>query len=269
MRRSDGPVLLLLVLGLAGCAGASAGLAGEVSYKKDAKGNFELGQRELEGHNYTDAAQYFQYTKNKFPYSHYASLAELRLADSNFDQEKFTEAIDGYKNFIKDHPTHAKVDYAGFRIGLSHYKDIPSDFFLLPPSYEKDQQQLSDAQLSLKDFLASYPASSYVPEAKKLLADVRKRLARHELYVGQYYEQHGHPKAAAWRYEGLAQDYGDTPYASEAKDRADRLFAKLGNSERRHKAPPADSSKSTPLQDPWPSPLPDPTPHQLPKPPLF
>jgi outer membrane protein assembly factor BamD len=220
--------LLASLLAASACAGASANIAGTVTYAKDAQGNFELGEKALKGHSYEDATAYFQYLKNKFPYSHFAPLAELRMADSNFEQEKYVEAVDAYKNFIKDHPTNKEVDYAGFRIGLSHYKDIPTDIFIVPPSYEKDQAQIKDAQTSLKDFLATYPDSTYVAKAKDMLADVRKRLARHELYVAEFYEKHGRPRAAAWRYEGLARDYPDTPFGADAKKAADLLYAKLG-----------------------------------------
>jgi outer membrane protein assembly factor BamD len=219
---------LLCLLALSACAGTSANIAGTITYAKDAQGNFELGEKALKDHDYQDATAYFQYLRSKFPYSHYAPLAELRMADANFDQEKWVEAVDAYKNFIKDHPTNREVDYAGFRIGLSHYKDIPSDLFFVPPSYEKDQAQITDAQTSLKDFLASYPDSSYVAKAKEMLADVRERLARHELYVAQFYEHHDRPRAAAWRYEGLAKDFADTPVGADAKKAADRLYAKLG-----------------------------------------
>jgi outer membrane protein assembly factor BamD len=240
---------LLLAVFLASCAGASANIAGEVTYAKTADGNFQKGEHSLKSKDYQEAVSYFQYVKNKFPYSHFAPLAELRVADANFDQEKWTEAIDGYKNFIKDHPTHREVDYAGFRIGLAHYKDIPSDFFLVPPSYEKDQDQLVQAQTAIKDFLASYPDSTYVGKAKELLADVRKRLARHELYVAQYYQSHDRLRAACWRYLGLVRDYPDTPFAAEARQQAERLTRKLGADARLPSVEPApsisDSSSSS------------------------
>ncbi len=236
--------ILLFALSLAACAGASANLAGEVTYAKDAKGNYQKGKEALDGHDYQEASQYFLYTKNKFPYSHYAPLAELALADANFEEEKYTEAIDAYKNFIKDHPTNPEVDYAAYRIGLAHYKDIPSDFVLVPASYEKDQDEIEKAQISIKDFLASYPDSKWVPDAKKLLVDTRSRLARHELYVGEYYEKHGHPKAAAWRYEALAKNYPDTPLAAEARRRAERIYAKLSPDTRHLESPSPAASPS-------------------------
>ena len=222
-------VLLLSLLGALGaCIGATTNLAGEVTYAKTAKENYDLGRASLRSHDYVEAAQFLNYTKSKFPYSQYAPLAELSLADANFEQEKYIEAVDGYKNFIKDHPTNPKADYAGFQIAFCHYKGIPSDFFIFPPSYQRDQSELYDAQVALKDFLLSYPQSEWHPRGKELLADVRNRLARHDMYVAQYYQSKGHFKAAAWRYQSVVDTYGDTRFGETAKARAEQLFNQLG-----------------------------------------
>jgi len=210
-----------------GCADVSSNLGGEVTYAKDAQGNYDLGEKSFKSHSWADADQYFQFTKSKFPYSRFAALAELRVADANFEQDKFVEAIDGYKNFIKDHPSHPKVDYAACQIAKSHFKDLPSNFFLFPPVYEKDQQELVDAQGAIKDFLLSYPRSEYRPEGQKMMAEVRKRLAQHEMYVAAFYEKRGYKKAAAWRYENVVKEFGDTPQAEEAGRQARELYAKL------------------------------------------
>ncbi len=124
----------------------------------------------------------------------------------------FVEAIDAYKNFIKDHPTHPKVDYASCQIAKSHYKDLPSNFFLFPPAYEKDQAELVTAQNAIKDFLLSYPSSEYRAEGEKMMGEVRRRLAEHEMYVASSTRK-GYKKAAALRYEGVVVIPGDTPFA--------------------------------------------------------
>jgi outer membrane protein assembly factor BamD len=226
MKRLLFAMFSIATLGTA-CADVSSNLSGEVTYAKDALGNYDLGEKSFKSHSWTEADQYFQYTKSKFPYSKYAALAELRLADANFEQDKFVEAIDGYKNFMKDHPTHPKVDYASCQIAKSHYKDLPANFFLFPPVYEKDQQALVDTQSAIKDFLMSYPASEYRPEGLAMMAEARKRLAEHEMYVAAFYAKRGYKMAAAWRYEGVVTNFGDTPFAEKAGREAQALYAKL------------------------------------------
>jgi outer membrane protein assembly factor BamD len=233
------PSLLVLAL-LAGCAGASAHLTGEVSYEPDAEGNFKRGEDEMKGSNYQEAVQYYQYTRNKFPYSKFAALSQLRMADASFQQGKYLEAIDQYRSFVRDRPTNPEVDYAAFHIGLANYKDIPSDFFIFPPSFQRDQQPVKDAQSSLKDFLLSYPTSKYAPEAQKMLADVRVRMAKHELYIADYYKKRGALKAAAWRFQSLAKLYPDTPFAEQAHKNAEEIYKKLGDSARPENAGQAE-----------------------------
>lgn len=221
-------LLASLFVALTACIGATSNLAGEVTYAKTAKENYDRGRAALRSHDYVEAAQFLNYTKSKYPYSQYAPLAELALADANFEQDKFIEAVDGYKNFIKDHPTNPKADYAAFQIAFCHYKGIPSDFFIFPPSYERDQSEVYDAQIALKDFLLSYPQSEWQPRGRELLADVRNRLARHDMYVAGYYRSKGHFKAAAWRYQSVVDTYSDTPFGPAAKANAEKLFEQLG-----------------------------------------
>jgi outer membrane protein assembly factor BamD len=180
-----------------------------VTYSLTAKQNYEKGMAELKDEDYAEAAKYFQFVKQKYPFSKYAVLAELALADSQFDRENYTEAIDSYKTFARLHPTHDKVEdgYVAFRIGESYFKDMPSDVFLLPPSYEKDQSAVMDALRELTDFERRFPDSKYVKRAEELRKQVLQRLVDHEVYVARFYLNSDHPKAAAMRLEGALRRY--------------------------------------------------------------
>ena len=107
-----------------------------VTYSLTAKQNYEKGLAELKDENYPEAQKYFQFVKQKYPFSKYAVLAELAIADTQFARGNYTEAIDSYKSFARLHPTHEKVEdgYVAFRIGESYFKDMPEDVWLLPPS---------------------------------------------------------------------------------------------------------------------------------------
>ena len=105
--------------------------------------------------------RYFSFVKQKFPFSKYAVLAELALADTQFARGNYQEAIDAYKTFARLHPTHEKVEdgYVAFKIGECYVQDMPGDWFLVPPAYEKDQTAVRDAYRELSDFLDKYPDS--------------------------------------------------------------------------------------------------------------
>jgi outer membrane protein assembly factor BamD len=210
--------LLLFVFLAAGCKTlssffSSTDATAEPTYGADAPSNMKLGQEALENKNFLEAEKYFDYVRSKYPYIEASKEAELRLADATFEEEKYPEARDRYEGFVKLHPTHPKVDYAAYRAAYTHYKEIPSDFFLLPPSEEKDQVEVNGTVKAMNEFLRQYPNSKYAPEAKKTLDDARKRLAQHELYVADFYARRkrwgavvGRLNTVAEKYQGLGLD---------------------------------------------------------------
>ena len=205
------PLLLLTLSALALLAGCGLfsgnGDFGEPDYASEASTNLKRGDEALESSQYQLAEKYFEYVKTKFPFLEASRQAELRLADVSYERELWTEAVDRYNGFVKLHPTHPKVDYAAYRAALAHYRDIPSDWFMLPPSSEKDQTQVNAAWESLTDFVRTYPNSQYLADAKAKLADVRDRLVRHEVYVADFYEKRDRWAAAASRLETVIQKY--------------------------------------------------------------
>lgn len=211
---------LFLVLALAVAASACGGKAGatSVDYSVSAQKNYDKGMKELERQDWIAASKYFGFIKSRFPYSKYAVLAELRLADAEFGAEQFLEAIDAYRLFIKFHPTHEMVanGYASFRIGEAYFKQLPGDFWLFPPSYEKDQSSTEDAANELKSFLDKYPDSPYRDKAKDILVKVGKRLADHEWYVARYYWRNNKPMGTVLRLRRLLERYRGVGYDEEA-----------------------------------------------------
>lgn len=189
---------LLIVVSVSACAsfGTFAGQdSSDVTFYPTPEENMARGEAAYDGKNYNEASAYYEYTKTKFPYNELAKTAELRLADADYERDRFLEARDRYQNFVRLHPTHPRVDYAAYRGALTHYKEIPSDFFLLPPATEKDQVEVKNALAAMGDFQRTYPGSEYLPDAKKILDEVKLRLAEHELYVADFY---ANPNRQRW-----------------------------------------------------------------------
>ncbi|MFN7135601.1 MAG: outer membrane protein assembly factor BamD [Myxococcales bacterium] len=219
--------ILVLVGLLAGCAGASAEIAGDVSYAGDPKQDYSLGKQALEDGRHLEALKYFEHVRSKYPYSTQAALADLAIGDTHFDREKYAEAVDAYRNFIKLHPSHELTDYAQFRIGLSHFKDMPSDFILFPPPTQKDQAPVRRALGSLEEFLRIYPKSQYAKEAQEKVDELRRRMARHELYVAEFYLKRKHHRAVVNRLEYLLEQYPGLGFEGEALLQIARSYAAI------------------------------------------
>jgi outer membrane protein assembly factor BamD len=223
-------LLSIGLLGASGCA-TSDDATKPVTYSLTAKQNYEKGMAELKDEDYAEAQKYFQFVKQKYPFSKYAVLAELALADSQFDRGNYTEAIDSYKTFARLHPTHDKVEdgYVAFRIGESYFKDMPDDVFLLPPSYEKDQSAVADALRELTDFERKFPDSKYVKKAEELRRQVLQRLVDHEVYVARFYLGSDHPNAAALRLEGALRRYPGSGREPELLYALGETYLKMGD----------------------------------------
>jgi outer membrane protein assembly factor BamD len=193
---------------VSGCASGGA-VSKPVSYSQTAKANYKKGLEELKDENYLEGLKYFSFVKNKFPFSRFSTLSELRIADTYFQQEKYTAAIDAYKLFIKFHPTHPEVvnGYTAYRVCAGYVKQMPSDWFLVPPSHEKDQSATREAVSELLVFMRTYPRSKYMKKVKKLHRDTIRRLIEHELYVARFYLKRDKPKATILRLEGVLKRF--------------------------------------------------------------
>jgi outer membrane protein assembly factor BamD len=201
---------------LAGCPSKHTTFSGQLKLGKTAEENYQFGLDELKAKNDAEAVRFFEHVRLKYPFSRYATLAELRLADTKFEQQRYVEAAEAYAQFAQLHPTHEDVDYAEFRAGLSHFKEAPSEFLLFPPAYEKDQREVEKAVELLGNFVGSRPSSKHHEEAVRLLAEARGRLAAREWYVAEYYWKRSRWSGAAQRYEALIERYPGSPQEPEA-----------------------------------------------------
>ena len=207
MRRAP---LLLLITCLAsvaplGCGGPDAKSA--LGYTADAKRAYDAAMEEFTAHNWIEAVTKMREVKRKYSYSKYARLAELRIADADYEQEKFADAIREYRQFVHDHRSdNDEVAYARSRIAQSEYAQI-TDSVLLAAGEERDQAIVYDAYKELRGFLHDYPESRESPHMRELLAIVTARLVRHELYVARFYLQRDNYDAAVLRIQYALRNF--------------------------------------------------------------
>lgn len=182
-----------------------------LSYTADAKRAYDEAMKEFQSHNWLESQTLFREVKRKYHYSKYAKLAELRIADADFEQEKFTEAIRGYRQFVHDHRSDPEeVGYARSRIAEAQYKQI-SESFLLPTADERDQAVILDAFRELKGYVHDYPDSKESPKIRELLIEVTARLMRHELYVARFYLARDNFQAAVYRIQYAMRNFAGGP----------------------------------------------------------
>jgi len=207
---------LLAAFVLSACGSKHVSMSGQAKFAASAEENYQAGMELLKDEAYPEAQKFFEYVKTKYPFSKFAALAELRIADAKFAQQLWAEAVEAYNQFLQLHPNHEEGDYAEFRMAEAFFKDAPGDFVLFPPASEKDQRQMERAATALEAFVEKHPKSRYLPEAQKLLAQAKGRLADREWYVGEFYYKRRRWAGAAGRFEALVDKYPGSRHEVDA-----------------------------------------------------
>lgn len=185
---------------LFGCASQQTEPMTAQRYAENARRAYDAAMDEFNDRSWDSANSMFEQIKREYSYSRYARLAELRLADIEYEQEKYPEAVTSYRTFVHDHPNDPNVGYARFRACKALFEQT-GETILLPPLEERDLAAANDAYTALHSFIADYPLYGRRPEAEYMLEVVTGQLARHELYVARFYLNQDNFEAAVGRIE--------------------------------------------------------------------
>ncbi len=215
MKRLSAAVVLTVALGASWGCQSKAQTAASLTYTEDAYAAYKEAMESFEDEDWEAARSQFQELKRLFSYSRYAKLAELRIADIDFEQGKYSDAISGYRGFVKGHRGDENVEYAKYRVTKALFLDI-NDTILLPPQEERDQANTVDAYRELKAFVRRFPDSRYRVDTQYMLEVVTQRLVRHELYVARYYLAEDNFVAAVARCDYALTNYPGSGLDAEA-----------------------------------------------------
>ena len=200
--------LLLVFFGTClGCGSAQL----PQSYKDRAEYAYRSAQALLDDGNYLEALTQFNTVKNEFPFSPFAPLAALGIGNVYFEEEKYVEAIDVYRLFVRSYPEHPEVATALYKESRAFFEQRPSDFAIFPPAYERDRGPTNDTITALTRFLTRFPKDKRRSAATKMLQICRGSLADYEIYVARFYLDRSRPWSARNRLETVVDSFADTP----------------------------------------------------------
>lgn len=177
-----------------------SGCASDEKNADTADGAFKIAKEYDDAERYEIAIQKYSDVKNKFPYSSYATLAELAVADVQYKRESYPEAQIAYQNFRDLHPKHPKIDYVIFRTGMSYYLQLPE-------TIDRDLSLATDAIYSFNELIKTFPNSEFFREAKEKREQAYVMLAEKELYIADFYYKHSKYDSALLRYESAYKKY--------------------------------------------------------------
>ncbi len=226
--RSARPIILLFAfLLLFGCGAKHIDSSGsaEVLYKRAMD---ELQKKRgfpwiFSGTDYDSVLKLLKEVELRHTFSPYATLAELRIADTYFKRGEFEQASVEYEEFLKRHPSHEETPYATFRLALSHYKQVRS--------YDRDPTHTREALKWFNFSLDKYPDSPSTTEASKMIAECRERLAKREIAIGNFYAKRKNYKAAAERFKVVVNQYDNTSKFEEALFLMGKSYFSMGEND--------------------------------------
>jgi len=204
-----------LAVALGGCAGEQQVASSPLHYTENARRAYDEALVAFFDADWPLATQLFQDVKRKYGYSRYSRLAELRLADIAYKQEKYAEAVGAYRSFVSDYPNDPEAGYARYRIAKAEFVQSGASV-LLPPLEERDLSNVRDAHVALRALIADFPDSKHGPELAYMLEVVTGLLVRHELYVARFYLGRDNFDAAVARCEYAITTYQDSGLEPEA-----------------------------------------------------
>jgi outer membrane protein assembly factor BamD len=185
---------------------------------------------DLEKGRYEAATEAFQNIKDRYPYSKYAIMAELKMADTLYLRSEFNEAYEAYDEFEKLHPKHAEIPYVIYQKAMCHYRQITT--------IDRDQSYTLSAKQEFERLIRKFPRDDYANRARKNLRKCLIFLAEYELYVGHYYYRMGKYATAMTRYTRIIELYPDMGQYHEAMEYISRCREELA------KAPPEASEEA-------------------------
>ena len=158
---------------------------------------------------FKEAVECLEVFKSRFPKSEWGLEAELYIGDNYFKQKEYLLAADSYEAFIKLHPTHHRVDYAYYKMGLSYLKETPK-------AIDRDQEYLDAAISNFKVVLQGFTQSAYYDLADKEFKAAREKIARRHFYVGRFYYRTGEYIAAIPRFKEVLDKFSESLVAERS-----------------------------------------------------
>ena len=172
----------------------------------------------LEGNNFTRSLELLQALETKYPLGRFSEQALLEQVYAQYRSQNFETARATADRFIRLHPRHAQVDYAYYMKGLSSYmagRYMLEGLELIDIS-ERDLGATRDAFSDFDTFLRRFPDSRYASDARQRMLFIRNVLARHEIFIAQFYIRKGGYVAAIKRSQFALENYPTAGVSGDA-----------------------------------------------------
>lgn len=260
--RTRTPLFVLLglaaaaVLAMSGCKGG-----GDTAPVAAPDKLYEMAAKDMRSNNFKGAIEKLELLESHYPFTNAAKQGQLDLMYAYYRNGEAESAIDQADQFIRENPTHPRVDYAYYIRGLVYFESgggwledtLHADVTKRPPHESRKGLQ------SFQILLQQYPKSPYAADARQRAIFLRNKLADYDLAVARYYMQREAYVAAVNRARAVIENYDGSPAAIEALGIMAAGYRKLeipelaavADSVRQANTPSADPNEGAVKDRPW------------------
>lgn len=169
---------------------------------------FQEGEEFMEKGLYNEALTSWEKVRDSFFSPELTMLAELKIAETYYQSERFSEAASAYNDFLQQYPGTEKSGSVLYWLGMSYYQQILD--------IDRDQTATKNALKVFRDLLRRHPDERDEAEISPMIKSCLDRLAAHEIYVGRFYLRSKSYPSAVKRLEAALQQFPDYAHRDEA-----------------------------------------------------
>jgi len=193
--------LLLVAATVSACASANGRRAVPPGTAQPDQYLYDRGKESLDNKKWLTAREFFKQVTETYTQSPVRPDAKLGIGDTYLGEgssESLVLAIAEFQEFLSFYPTHPRADYAQYKLGLAHFRQMRAP--------QRDQTETREAIQEFETFITRYPTSTLMPEVKTKLREARDRLSSADYQVGFfYYRQRWYPGAID-RFKSVLKD---------------------------------------------------------------
>jgi outer membrane protein assembly factor BamD len=215
--RTAGILAFVLVSSIAGLTGCKT-REGREGPMTDPQVVYERAKRALTQGDYPFAIRIYEALMARYPFAEETRQSRLDVIYAYYKAGESDSAIDAADTFIRENPTHPRVDYAWYLKGLTDFERMPN-FLERWFRVDLNQRPPTTARRSFTSFatvVEQYPTSDYAHDARRRMVYLRNRLADYEIAVARYYVDRGAYVAAAQRAKVAIEEFDGAPAVRQA-----------------------------------------------------
>lgn len=200
-------------------------------FDRAVEAQFDIARRFLEGErkrvlgvktfsSMARAQAMFESIVKNAPFSRYAAQAQFYTGQTLEKQGKDAEAVAAYQAVLARYSSDPIAADAQYQIGYVHFKNARSGSY--------DKAEANKAREAFEDFIARYPGSEKIAQARENLNALSGRETSGSLGVAKFYDKQKNFKAAVIYYNDVIKQQPSSEEAKFAEKRIAELKEKVG-----------------------------------------